>query len=55
MGLSQVKGCCYFCKTHLEPQQHRLFYSCLLTFPVIQDIQLFIFEVNNVIFNEKPV
>jgi hypothetical protein len=43
MGLSQVKGCCYFWKTHLEPQQHRLFYSCLLTFPVIQDIQLFQF------------
>jgi hypothetical protein len=29
--------------------------SSLLTFPVIQDTQLFIFEVNNVTFNEKPV
>jgi hypothetical protein len=35
MGLSQVKGYCYFCKTHLATQQQHLFYSCKLTFPDI--------------------
>jgi hypothetical protein len=40
MGLSQVKGYCYFCKTHLATQQQRLFYSCRLTFPDIFKLNL---------------
>jgi hypothetical protein len=40
MGLSQVKGYCYFCKTHLATQQQRLFYSCKLTFPDIFKLNL---------------
>jgi len=43
MGLSQVQGCCHFCKHHIETQQH-LFYNCKTIFPVIQYIQTLFFE-----------
>jgi hypothetical protein len=53
MRLSQVQGCCHFCKTHLETQ--RFFYGCKIIFPVIQYIQTLIFDINNITFDEKPV
>jgi hypothetical protein len=51
MGLSHVKGCCHFCKHHLETQQH-LFYNCKIIFPVIQYIQTLFFEEDNVKFDQ---
>jgi len=52
MGLSRVQGCWHVCKHHLETQQH-LFYDCKIIFPVIQYIKAFIFEEDNVTFDEK--
>ena len=52
MGLSQVQGCCHFCKHHLETQQH-LFYNCKIIFPVIQYIQTLFFEEDNVTFFQQ--
>ena len=54
MGLSQVQGCCHFCKHHpeVETQQH-LFYNCKIIIPVIQYIQTLFFEVDDVTFDHK--
>ena len=51
MGLSQVQGCCHFCKHHLETQL--LFYNCAILFPVIQYIQTLFFEEDNVTFFQQ--
>ena len=54
MGLSQVQGCCHFCKHHLETQQH-LFYNCKIIFSVIHNIQTLIFEEDDITFVEKSM
>ena len=54
MGLSQVQGCCHFCKYHLETQQH-LFYNSKIIFPVIQYIQTLFFEEDNVTFDQQSM
>ena len=54
MGLSQVQGCCHFCKHHLETQQH-LFYNCKIIFPVIQYIQTLFFKEDNVKFDQQSI
>ena len=53
MGLSQVQGCCHFCKHHLETQH--LFYYCKIIFPVIHNIQTLIFEEDDIKFVEKSM
>jgi hypothetical protein len=54
MGLSQIQGCCHYCKHHLETQQH-LFYNCKIIFPVIQYIQTLFFEEDNVKFDQQSM
>ena len=53
-GLSQVQGCCHFCKHHLETQQH-LFYNCKIIFPVIQYIQTLFFKEDNITFDQQSM
>ena len=54
MGLSQVQGCCHFCKHHLDTQQH-LFYNSKIIFPVIQYIQTLFFEEDNITFDQQSM
>ena len=54
MGLSQVQGCCHFCKHHIETEQH-LFYNCKIIFPVIQYIQTLFFEEDNITFDQQSM
>ena len=53
MGLSQVQGCCHFCKHHPEVETQHLFYNCKIIIPVIQYIQTLFFEVDDVTFDHK--
>ena len=54
MGLSQIQGCCHYCKHHIETQQH-YFYDCKIIFPVIQYIQTLFFEEDNVKFYQQSM
>ena len=53
MGLSQVQGCCHFCKHHPEVETQHLFYNCKIIIPVIQYIQTLFFQEYNVTFHEQ--
>jgi hypothetical protein len=56
MGLSQVQGCCYFCKHHLEVEtQQHLFYNCKIIIPVIQYIQTSFIEEDDVTFDQQSM